>query len=72
VVYDAPFGAVKVLRPTVTKFACPAMFKIFEQSFLQAMVGANSVSLDPAGRLVLDGIGGPIVPAPTAQPPPTD
>ena len=72
VLYDAPSGAVRVLRPSVTKFACAVRYKLFEQSFLQAMAGAKTASLDFMGRLVLDGVDGPIVLAPTDQPPPTD
>lgn len=71
VLYDAPSGVVQVRPPTVTGLPCRGPLAVFEQSFLQSLAGARTASLDPAGRLVLDGLGGPLILAPTDQPPPT-
>lgn len=71
--YEPATGAVAFGRAMrMTKKACPGPEGVFEQSFVQALVGARTASLDPSGRLILEGTGGPIVLSPTDRPRPTD
>ena len=72
VAYRPDTGAISMLQPATTEMACPGARDTFERGFLQALVGARTASLDPTGRLSLEGLGGPIVLEPSDRPRPTD
>ena len=59
--YEYARGAIKLSQIGSTAMACldPAI-SATEGRFMGAMQGASSVSIDPAGRMILDGSGGSI------------
>ena len=59
--YEYARGAIKFSTMGSTAMACldPAIAAT-EGRFMGAMQGASSVSIDPAGRMILDGSGGSI------------
>jgi heat shock protein HslJ len=59
--YEYARGAIKITNMGSTAMACLAAgIGETEQKFLNAMQGASSVSIDPEGRMILDGSGGSI------------
>jgi heat shock protein HslJ len=59
--YEYARGVIKVSMLGSTAMAClDAGIGATEQRFMAAMQGASSVSIDPEGRLVLNGSGGSI------------
>jgi putative lipoprotein len=59
--YEYSRGAIKFSTMGSTAMACldPAI-EATEGTFMGAMQGASSVSIDPTGRMILDGSGGSI------------
>jgi heat shock protein HslJ len=59
--YEYAKGVITFTQTGSTAAACPdATMGAIEQRFLAAMAGASSVSIDPVGRMILDGSGGSI------------
>ena len=59
--YGYASGVIKIDQIGSTAMAClDAAVMATEQRFMAAMQGASSVSIDPDGRLILDGSGGSI------------
>jgi heat shock protein HslJ len=59
--YEYARGVIKVANMGATAMACLAAgIGDIEQRFFTAMQGASSVSIDPDGRMIIDGSGGSI------------
>jgi heat shock protein HslJ len=58
--YQYATGAIEIAEMGSTAIGCDGAIGATEQRFTAAMQGASSVSIDPEGRLVLDGSGGSI------------
>jgi len=71
--YKPATGAIAFGPPiATTKIACDPDRTALERAFVQALAGATTASVDPAGHLILDGSGGTIVLVPSDRPRPTD
>ena len=59
--YQYASGVIKISQIGSTAMACvDAAVSAMEGQFMGAMQGASSVSIDPQGRMILDGSGGSI------------